>query len=49
MEDMVCYCHNCKRDVNHEVEEFHEGTDCWLEIEVKCSECGSKQTIKLHS
>lgn len=49
MNEMEVYCENCKRETNHEVEEFHEGTDCWLVIEVKCSECGRKHTINLYS
>ena len=49
MDDMIVFCYKCERETNHEVEGFHEGTDCWLEIEVICSDCGAKQTIKLHS
>ena len=48
MDNMVVYCENCKREVNHLVEEIKEGESCWLVITVKCSECGRVHEIHLH-
>lgn len=48
MDNMEVYCENCKREVNHEVVELKKGETSWLEITVKCSECGRVHEIYLH-
>lgn len=47
MDNMEVYCEECKIETHHDVLEMKEGTDCWLEIHVKCSKCGREHEINL--
>ena len=48
MDNMIIYCDNCNKEINHNVIEVKEGEESWLSIKVKCSECGNEHTINLY-
>lgn len=49
MNSISVECKKCKRQVDCEIIEMHEGSDCWMVFTVKCPECGSIMEIKMYS
>lgn len=43
-----CDCDVCNKIVECETIEVKEGQDCWLEIKVKCKECGNEMVKKIY-
>ena len=49
MNEFEMECHKCEKTNVMEVVEMKEGKDCWLEISLKCPECGHVNEIRLFS
>ena len=41
-------CKECRRNVDGEIIEMHEGEDCWMVFIVRCPECGDIMEIKMN-